>query len=57
MEMIPVGDFQGLQGGSIQWQIRYQRMSNQMTISIELRGKESESMVTSIAKQLPKYNT
>ena len=55
--MNPVGDFQDLLGDSIQWQIHFQKMLNQTMISIELRGKESESMVTSIAKQPPKYNT
>ena len=57
MEMIPVGDFRGLQGGSIQWQIHFQRKLNQMMISIGLRGKELKSMATNIAKQPPKYST
>ena len=57
MGMNPVGDFQDLLGDSIQWQIHFQKMLNQMTISIELRGKELKLMVTNIARQLPKYNT
>ena len=57
MGMNPVGDFQDLLGDSIQWQIHFRKMLNQMTISIELRGKELKLMVTNIARQLPKYNT
>ena len=55
--MNPVGDFQDQLGDSIQWQIHFQKMLNQMMISKELRGKELKLMVINIARQLPKYNT